>query len=143
MGLRTPLKLNQAARIQESPLRRIEVSSSTFCKDPVRQNQRWDVGCQFRHLGDENLVVLDASKPPVVPGLSLSENKFTAIAGAQWFDYDQQVCKPACINMTLSTRCFRKKCRRWVSTMKTPWLSMTMWVLCQSARLVDVQSDGA
>ncbi|MEC8330835.1 MAG: sulfurtransferase [Pseudomonadota bacterium] len=54
-----------------------------------------DVGWLFRQIGDEKLVVLDASVPPVVPGfVSINnENNFTAIADARRFDYDQQVCK--------------------------------------------------
>ena len=72
-----------------------------------------DVGWLFRHLGDENLVVLDASVPPVVPGFVSynSENKFTAIAGARRFDYDQQVCKPntALPHMMPSAALFQEK----------------------------------
>ena len=45
---------------------------------------------------DSNLVVLDASIPPVVPGY-VSHNGngcFSAIPGARRFDYDQVICKP-------------------------------------------------
>ena len=48
------------------------------------------------NLQAPNLVVLDASVPPVVPGytsLNSAEN-FTAIPGARRFDYDQKICKP-------------------------------------------------
>ena len=72
-----------------------------------------DVDWLFRHLADENLVVLDASVPPVVPGFVSynSENKFTAIAGARRFDYDQQVCKPntALPHMMPSAALFQEK----------------------------------
>ena len=53
-----------------------------------------DVGWLFRQIGDEKLVVLDASVPPVVPGfVSINnENNSTVIADARRFDYDQQVC---------------------------------------------------
>lgn len=49
-----------------------------------------------RHLGTENLRVLDASVPPVVPGYVSINNaeSFVAIPGARRFDYDQKVCKP-------------------------------------------------
>ncbi|MEC7125751.1 MAG: rhodanese-like domain-containing protein, partial [Pseudomonadota bacterium] len=74
-----------------------------------------DVGWLFRQIGDEKLVVLDASVPPVVPGfVSINnENNFTAIADARRFDYDQQVCKP---NTTLphmmpSAALFQEKVR--------------------------------
>ena len=62
----------------------------------MKESALVDVGWLFRHIDDENLVILDASVPPVVPGFvsSNSENNFTAIAGARRFDYDQQVCKP-------------------------------------------------
>ncbi len=47
-------------------------------------------------LGEDNLVVLDASVPPVVPGFESinKDGKFSAIPGARRFDYDQEVCKP-------------------------------------------------
>ena len=74
-----------------------------------------DVDWLFRHLADENLVVLDASVPPVVPGFASynCENKFTAIAGARRFDYDQQVCKPnsALPHMMPSAVLFQEKVR--------------------------------
>ena len=62
----------------------------------MKESALVDVGWLFRHIDDENLVILDASVPPVVPGFvsSNSENNFTAIVGARRFDYDQQVCKP-------------------------------------------------
>ncbi len=48
------------------------------------------------HLADEDLVVLDASVPPVVPGfVSLNADApLKVIPGAGRFDYDQQICKP-------------------------------------------------
>jgi len=48
------------------------------------------------HMSASNLVVLDASVPPVVPGfISLNTaDHFAAIPGARRFDYDQQICKP-------------------------------------------------
>ena len=81
----------------------------------MKESALVDVGWLFRHIDDENLVILDASVPPVVPGFvsSNSENNFTAIAGARRFDYDQQVCKP---NSTLphmmpSAALFQEKVR--------------------------------
>ena len=55
-----------------------------------------DVQWLSENLGAENLVVLDASVPPVVPGfISLnSEGPFRAIPGARRFDYDKEICKP-------------------------------------------------
>ena len=49
-----------------------------------------------RHLEDDNLVVLDASVPPVVPGfVSLNaEAPLKVIPGAVRFDYDKKICKP-------------------------------------------------
>ena len=49
-----------------------------------------------QHLATENLLVLDASVPPVVPGYVSINNagSFVAIPGARRFDYDQQVCRP-------------------------------------------------
>ena len=49
-----------------------------------------------QHLGDERLLVLDASVPPVVPGYESinKEGSFRVIPGARRFDYDQQICKP-------------------------------------------------
>ncbi|MSR12497.1 MAG: sulfurtransferase [Gammaproteobacteria bacterium] len=43
-----------------------------------------------------NLILLDASVPPVVPGYIPinSAGKFVAIPGARRFDYDKRICKP-------------------------------------------------
>jgi thiosulfate/3-mercaptopyruvate sulfurtransferase len=48
------------------------------------------------NLAAENLVILDASVPPVVPGFVQinSPESFLAIPGARRFDYDQKVCMP-------------------------------------------------
>lgn len=48
------------------------------------------------HLDAPNLVLLDASVPPVVPGYrSLNaDGVYRAIPGARRFDYDQKICKP-------------------------------------------------
>jgi thiosulfate/3-mercaptopyruvate sulfurtransferase len=55
-----------------------------------------DVQWLSENLGSADLVVLDASVPPVVPGfVSLnSEGLFKAIPGARRFDYDKEICKP-------------------------------------------------
>ncbi len=55
-----------------------------------------DVPWLGAHLAAPNLVVLDASLPPVVPGLNSinAEGPFKAIPGARRFDYDKDVCKP-------------------------------------------------
>ena len=44
----------------------------------------------------ENLVLLDASVPPVVPGFVQvnSPDKFFCIPGSRRFDYDQKICRP-------------------------------------------------
>ena len=49
-----------------------------------------------QNLEAENLVVLDASVPPVVPGyVSVNTGgEFHAIPGARRFDYDQKIRKP-------------------------------------------------
>ena len=54
-----------------------------------------DVDWLVAHLSDENLVLLDASVPPVVPGfVSINTpDSFAAIPGALRFDYDKDVCK--------------------------------------------------
>lgn len=48
------------------------------------------------HLDAAELVLLDASVPPVVPGyVSINnESSFSAIAGARRFDYDKKICAP-------------------------------------------------
>lgn len=55
-----------------------------------------DVTWLAENLGVDDLVVLDASVPPVVPGFtSINEQApFKSIPGARRFDYDQQICKP-------------------------------------------------
>ncbi len=48
------------------------------------------------HAADPELIILDASVPPVVPGfVSINaDGPLRVIPGARRFDYDQQVCKP-------------------------------------------------
>jgi len=49
------------------------------------------------NLNQPDLIVLDASVPPVVPGY-VSYNRdghFSAIPGSRRFDYDQVICKPS------------------------------------------------
>jgi len=48
------------------------------------------------HLDDDELVIFDASVPPVVPGFvsANADGPLRAIPGARRFDYDQQICKP-------------------------------------------------
>ncbi|MYA68118.1 MAG: sulfurtransferase [Gammaproteobacteria bacterium] len=55
-----------------------------------------DVAWLAANLAAPNLIVLDASIPPVVPGLNSvnAEGRFKAIPGARRFDYDKDVCKP-------------------------------------------------
>ena len=55
-----------------------------------------DVGWLAANAGAPNLVILDASAPPVVPGLNPinAEGPFKAIPGARRFDFDKDVCKP-------------------------------------------------
>ena len=55
-----------------------------------------DTNWLANNLSESNLVVLDASVPPIVPGY-VSHNSngcFSAIPGARRFDYDQVICKP-------------------------------------------------
>lgn len=69
-----------------------------------------------QHLGTPNLVVLDASVPPVVPGyLSLNAgDTFSAIPGARRFDYDKKICKPdsALPHMMPSPALFQDEARK-------------------------------
>ncbi|MXY91513.1 MAG: sulfurtransferase, partial [Gammaproteobacteria bacterium] len=55
-----------------------------------------DVAWLAANLAAPNLIVLDASMPPIVPGLNSvnAEGRFKAIPGARRFDYDKDVCKP-------------------------------------------------
>ena len=55
-----------------------------------------DVAWLAANLAAPNLIVFDASLPPVVPGLNSinAEGPFKAIPGARRFDYDKNVCKP-------------------------------------------------
>ncbi len=48
------------------------------------------------NLGHRELIVLDASVPPVVPGFIAinGDGSFKAIPGARRFDYDKEICKP-------------------------------------------------
>jgi len=74
-----------------------------------------DVQWLAAHLGDENLIVLDASVPPVVPGfvsINTDEN-FSVIPGARRFDYDKEVCKPnsSLPHMMPSAQLFEAKAR--------------------------------
>lgn len=48
------------------------------------------------HLEDSNLLILDASVPPVVPGFEAlnASGQLKVIPGAGRFDYDQRICKP-------------------------------------------------
>ncbi|MFK7864354.1 MAG: sulfurtransferase [Pseudohongiellaceae bacterium] len=55
-----------------------------------------DVDWLAKNLTSSNVVVFDASVPPVVPGF-LSINKdgsFRSIPGARRFDYDKEICRP-------------------------------------------------
>ena len=49
-----------------------------------------------KEIGASDLVLLDSSVPPVVPGyFSVNcDGQFSVIPGAQRFDYDKVVCKP-------------------------------------------------
>ena len=53
-----------------------------------------DVKWLQENIGNPDLVVLDASVPPVVPGFESlnSAGNFKAIAGARRFDYDSKIC---------------------------------------------------
>lgn len=55
-----------------------------------------DTNWLANNLSESNLVVLDASVPPIVPGY-VSHNSngcLSTIPGARRFDYDQVICKP-------------------------------------------------
>lgn len=72
-----------------------------------------DVTWLAANLGTGNLIVLDASVPPVVPGFESvnNENNMAVIPGARRFDYDKEVCKPNCSlpHMMPSRELFQEK----------------------------------
>lgn len=74
-----------------------------------------DVQWLLENIDNENLLILDASVPPVVPGfISLNaEGDFRAIPGARRFDYDKEICKPnsALPHMMPSAELFQAKAR--------------------------------
>jgi len=67
------------------------------------------------HLSAPNLLVLDASVPPAVPGLVAmnAEGPFRAIPGARRFDYNRDFCKPGSSlpHMLPGTGLFEQKAR--------------------------------
>jgi thiosulfate/3-mercaptopyruvate sulfurtransferase len=68
------------------------------------------------NLNEPDLIVLDASVPPVVPGyFSYNRNgNFSAIPGARRFDYDQVICKPrsSLPHMMPSSQLFQEEVRK-------------------------------
>ena len=68
------------------------------------------------NLNEPDLIVLDASVPPVVPGyVSYNRNgHFSAIPGARRFDYDQVICKPrsSLPHMMPSSQLFQEEVRK-------------------------------
>jgi thiosulfate/3-mercaptopyruvate sulfurtransferase len=74
-----------------------------------------DVTWLVENLNNENLVILDASVPPVVPGfVSLNaEGNFKAIPGARRFDYDKEICKPDSVlpHMMPTAQLFQERVR--------------------------------
>lgn len=74
-----------------------------------------DVNWLVDHLEDADLVILDASVPPVVPGFESinSKGEFAAIPDARRFDYDKEVCKPnsSLPHMMPSPELFQEKVR--------------------------------
>lgn len=74
-----------------------------------------DVNWLVDHLEDADLIILDASVPPVVPGFESinSPENFVAIPGARRFDCDKEVCKPnsSLPHMMPSPELFQEKVR--------------------------------
>jgi len=74
-----------------------------------------DVTWLVANIDNKNLVILDASVPPVVPGfVSLNAvGDFKAIPGARRFDYDKEICKPdsALPHMMPTAELFQEKAR--------------------------------
>lgn len=68
------------------------------------------------HLEDPDLVILDASVPPVVPGFESvnSAGQLKVIPGARRFDYDTDICKPdsGLPHMMPSAELFENKVRQ-------------------------------
>jgi thiosulfate/3-mercaptopyruvate sulfurtransferase len=79
-----------------SPSSTSAIITSPLSTSPLSTSPIVDSDWLQQNLGLENLVVLDASVPPVVPGyVSINnEHSFSAIPGARRFDYDKRVCKP-------------------------------------------------
>ena len=85
------------ARIGSNNLQmRSENMKNPLDVDVVVPTSLVDVGWLAANAGAPNLVILDASAPPIVPGLNSinAEGPFKAIPGARRFDYDKDVCKP-------------------------------------------------
>ena len=68
------------------------------------------------NLGNDSIVVLDASVAPVVPGYASinTEENFAVIPGARRFDYDGVVCKPnsSLPHMMPTTELFQEEVRK-------------------------------
>ena len=83
--------------------------------NPEDQSAVVSVDWLAANLHADNLVVLDASVPPVVPGFESINNEqhFAVIPGAQRFDYDKEVCKPnsSLPHMMPSAELFQEKVR--------------------------------
>jgi len=75
-----------------------------------------DIQWLQENLSADNLVVLDASVPPVVAGYTSinTEENFAAIPGARRFDYDKKVCAPntSLPHMMPSAELFQSEARK-------------------------------
>lgn len=62
----------------------------------MADSQLVSVAWLHEHLHDPELVILDASVPPVVPGFESlnADGALKVIPGARRFDYDKDICKP-------------------------------------------------
>ena len=70
--------------------------SKAHATDLVVPSSLVDVSWLAANLEADKLIVLDASAPPVMPGMKAMNagDSFTAIPGARRFDYDKEICKP-------------------------------------------------
>lgn len=84
-------------------------------QSPAEKSALVSVSWLAERIGQDKLVILDASVPPVVPGFRSinSDGQFVVIPGAQRFDYDKEVCKPdsSLPHMMPSAELFQEKVR--------------------------------
>ena len=101
-----------------------------------------------KEIGASDLVLLDSSVPPVVPGyFSVNcDGQFSVIPGAQRFDYDKVVCKPnsSLPHMMPEQDLFEEEVRKLgINTTSTVIVYDDVGLYASPQSLVDVQSHGS